>query len=133
MSKYTVVELEFNDTDCIKEALTELGYPFEEHEIAQNLVGYQNDQRSQKAHIIIRRKHVGAASNDVGFLRKEDGTYDLIISEYDRGSHRNEWLQKLKQIYGVSKIKKKAKAMGYVVRSQKTATDGKIKVKVFRA
>jgi len=113
-----------------------MGYVFEEHEVAQNLYGYGGDKRQQKANIIIRRKYVGSAANDVGFLRRDDGTYELIISEYDRvGTKKSavDFTQKIKQIYAVSKVKKKAKSLGYTFMSQKQNQDGKIKVKVFRA
>jgi hypothetical protein len=134
MSEYTTVELEINDPECLKASLTELGYVFEEHETAQHLYGYQGDKRQQKAHVIIRRKYVGSMSNDVGFLRKEDGTYELIISDYDRSGSKKQaknLTQALKQVYATHKIKKKAKALGYTVKSQKT-TDGKVKIRVMR-
>lgn len=134
MSEYTTVELEINDPECLKSSLTEMGYVFEEHEVAQNLHGYMGDRRQQKAHVIIRKQYVGSASNDVGFLRKEDGTYELIISEYDRGygkkSSKN-FLHALKQVYATHKIKKKAKALGYTIKSQKSV-EGKIKIRVMR-
>lgn len=113
-----------------------MDYVFEEHEVAQNLYGYGGDKRQQKANIIVRRKYVGSAANDVGFLRRDDGSYELIISEYDRSGTKKQALdftQKIKQIYAVSKIKKKAKSLGYTVTSQKQTNDGKMKVKVFRA
>lgn len=134
MSEYTTVELEINDPECLKTSLTELGYVFEEHETAQNLYGYQGDKRQQKAHIIIRRKNVGSMSNDVGFLRKEDGSYELIISEFDSSGSKKQaknLTQVLKQVYATHKIKKKAKALGYTIKSQKT-TEGKVKIRVMR-
>jgi hypothetical protein len=60
----------------------------EVHDEAQHLVGYQGDQRKDKANVIIRRKYVGGASNDLGFVLQEDGTYKAIVSEYDRSKHR---------------------------------------------
>lgn len=127
MSAYTVVELEMSDAECIKIALKELGYVFEEHTEAQPLVGFQGDRRQQKAHIIVRREHVGTASNDVGFLRKEDGSYMLIISDYDK---RNvNFTQKIKPLYAKAKVKKQAVKMGYRVQSE-VSEKGKIKIKV---
>jgi len=84
MSKYLTVETVMNDVECLKETLKELGYPFEEHTEAQHLYGYQGDKRKQKAHIIINRKNVGGAANDVGFLKNADGNYEMLISEYDQ-------------------------------------------------
>lgn len=48
------------------------------------LSGYQGDARSQKAHIVIPRGQISSASNDIGFLREEDGTYTVHVSEYDQ-------------------------------------------------
>lgn len=39
----------------------------------QPLYGYQGDLRSDSAHVIVRRAHLGRASNDIGFLHQEDG------------------------------------------------------------
>ena len=38
----------------------------EEHDQAQHLYGYENDQRAETANIIIRRKHVGGSSERCG-------------------------------------------------------------------
>lgn len=47
MSAYTVVEIQMNDDECIKAALTEMGYAFESHKTAQSLygVGGRADQK----------------------------------------------------------------------------------------
>lgn len=131
MSEYSVIELDMNDGECIKESLKELGYIFEDHDTAQNLVGFQGDSRTQVANIIVRRKHVGAASNDIGFLKKEDGNYELIISDYDkRTTGGKKILKDLKQIYGKHKFLKQAKKMGFSVKSTKVDEKGRIKIRV---
>lgn len=130
MSEYTTVDLEINDPDCLKDALKEMGYVFEEHEIAQKLHGYQGDQREQLGHIIVRRKHVGAASNDVGFLKKPNGKYDLVISDYDTRVHGTKFKEDLKQLYGKHKLVKQVKKMGYSIKSQKVDEQGRIKIRV---
>ena len=124
-----------NDGNCIKAALDELGYEYEEHKHGENLYGYQGDKRQQKAHIIIRREHVGTAANDVGFLRGSNGKYEMIISEFDRrsGKQSDNFMNKLKQIYTKHSFMKQAKKMGYIVNSQKTDENGRIKIKVSRS
>ena len=132
MSEYTVVQAEYSDPECIKSVLKELGYVFEEHEIEQHLFGYGNDQRAETAQIIIRRQHVGSAANDVGFHRKENGKYELIISEYDRSGHKKQavdFLERMKQLYSKHKTLKQLKKMGKTVTSVKTTKDGRIKIK----
>lgn len=124
------MQVEYSDAECIKAALKELGYTFEHHDVEQNLQGYHGDQRSQTANIIVRRRNVGVASNDVGFKKKADGKYELIISEYDRGGKTGtNFLQKMKQLYAKHKTLKQLKSMGKSITSIKTMKDGRIKIK----
>ena len=125
MSEYTIVEVQYSDPSCIKAALKDLGYVFEEHKTAQQLYGYAGDLREQVAHIIIRRKYVGSAANDVGFVRKANGNYELIISEFDRrkGSlSAKNFLESMKQMYGKHKALKQLKKMGTTVTSIKSTS-----------
>ena len=132
MSEYITINVEYNDAECIKVTLKEMGYVFEEHNTEQSLYGYHGDARSQKAHIIIRRQHVGAAANDVGFRKTSNGNYEIIISEYDQrqGSKSAEnFLTKMRAIYTKHKHLKQLKKMGKTITSVKTTADGKIKIK----
>ena len=57
------------------------------------MVGYMGDARAEKAHIIIRRRQLDSASNDIGFARDGNVVYQALISEYDRGIGFNHaWL-----------------------------------------
>ena len=88
MSAYHTLKTEYRDRDTLVEALKEMGYPeVEVHDEATNLYGYHGDKRSQKANVIVRRKYVGSAANDLGFVKTEDGTYEAIVSEYDSSTH----------------------------------------------
>lgn len=125
--------MQFNNVGALKAALEELGYVYEEHQEAQNLIGYEGHKRAQKAHIIIRRQHVGAAANDVGFLKKPDGNYELIISEFDRSGNKKQaqdFLVKIKQLYSKHLSLKETKRLGLKFQSQKTTSDNKIKIKL---
>jgi hypothetical protein len=132
MSAYTTVQLEMTDPECIKLALEEMGYPFEEHKIAQNLYGIGNHMRDQTANIIVRRQYVGTAANDVGFLKQSDGRYQMIISEFDRRqtTQGTNFLKRMGQIYGKHKVLKQVRRLGYSVTSTKTTEDGKLKIRV---
>jgi hypothetical protein len=66
--------------------LTLLNLSFQDHEFPQNLYGWKDDQRNEKANIIINRKEVNkytGASNDIGFLWNGE-KYEMVISEYDK-------------------------------------------------
>jgi len=85
MSAYIEGTVSIKDKDCLIAALVEMGYAaknIEVHETGQNLYGYRGDKRSQTAEVIVRRKHVGSASNDLGFAY--DGKeWKAIVSAYD--------------------------------------------------
>lgn len=131
MSEYCVVQLAMNDADCIVKALQELGYTAEVHDKAKNLEGWHGDQRKQKANIIVKRQNINSAANDVGFLRKADGTFEMIISSFDKhASHGKKFTQELLQLYGKHKTLKQAAQMGYTVRSQSVDNEGRMKIRI---
>lgn len=120
MSHFTDIQLQFKNKNILLEALVEMGWRMEcieVHDTPANLYGYQGDMRQDTANIIIRRKNVGAMSNDIGFRLNPDGTYTAIISEYDQG-HRGkgrygtEWLGRLKQTYGAKEAERTLKLKG---------------------
>jgi hypothetical protein len=131
MSHYSEVVIEMTDTGCLVAALERLGFKgkVEVHSEAQPLYGYLGDVRSQKAHVIIRRQHVGSAANDLGFERQADGKYRAFISDFDRSDngYNDAWLGRLKQAYGVEKAKVEARKKGYLV-TEKKLDDGRIRL-----
>ena len=130
MSEYTQVELEIDDSETIKETLKELGFPYEEHEVATNLMGWHGDRRTQVANIIVRRKNISSASNDIGFVKKANGKYELIISEYDRKIPKGMlFTKKFKQIYVTKQAKKYLRKKGYKLKKQKVEKDGTIELR----
>jgi hypothetical protein len=131
MSHYSEVQIELADEGCLVAALTRLGFEgkVEVHKEAQALYGYQGDVRAQKAHLIIRRQHVGPAANDLGFERQADGKFRVWVSEFDqrKNGYNDAWLGKLKQAYGVEKARVEAKKRGYRVSEQKM-DDGRVRL-----
>ena len=101
MSMYHECQTDLKDGKHLLAALTEMGFKCESHEQPQTLYDYQGHARPQKANIIIRRQNTGCgASNDVGFLKTEDGTYQAVISEYDQSVKFNQtWLVALRTGY----------------------------------
>jgi hypothetical protein len=115
MSHYAKFESQVTDREALVRALCQVANPvthknftrdqIEVHDDAQHLYGYQGDKRPQKANVIIRRKNVGGASNDIGFVL-EDGVYKPIISEFDQSQgYSNAWLNKCYTRYNVEKSK----------------------------
>ncbi len=106
--------IKVKDVEALRRALEELGYPVEVYDQATMLYGYKGDIRPERAHLIIRRQHTGIpASNDIGFLRRDDGTVTAIISEYDRHQGFNaDWLTKVVTLSGVHAVLKEAARLG---------------------
>jgi len=132
MSHYTRQPTQFVDGECLARALRELFPKVELHEQPQPLYGYHGDVRPEKAHVIVRRQHVGSSSNDLGFVRRPDGRYELIVSEFDSGTlgYNASWLGWLSQKYAVHATQK---ALGKKFqRVSKTEKNGRITMKYRR-
>jgi hypothetical protein len=101
MSAYMKLLTPITDLESLLAALTDLGFDaakVEVHETPVSLIGYQGDQRIQTANVVIRRRYIGASSNDVGFLASSTG-YQALVSDYDRSRFGTEWLTRLNNAY----------------------------------
>ncbi|PIW14366.1 MAG: hypothetical protein COW34_07725 [Armatimonadetes bacterium CG17_big_fil_post_rev_8_21_14_2_50_66_6] len=134
MSHFTTIRTELRDKEALKKALADLGYSEIEDGHNLPLYGYQGDRRSQTADLVIRRQHVGGASNDVGFALGPDGCYTAIISEFDlhSGFQWNQKRSKLTQRYAFHTIVDTAAQQGWNVAQQEQQQDGTIRVVVQR-
>ncbi len=133
MSHFVECRTEFRDPQALVAALVESGFQesqIEVHQEAVPLYGYQGDVRPQRAHIVIRRQHVGQAANDVGWERQADGTYRAWISEYD-GRHRfDQTMQnRIKQEYAYQVIARQQRARGRTVARERLPS-GEIEVTI---
>lgn len=116
MSMYCDIKTQFKSREALVAALMEHGNwtraTIEVHDVPQHLVGYKGDVRQQVANVIIRRQFVPGASNDVGFVKQEDGTYQAIISEYDRSKYTDAWLGQLTASYAFHATKREMERRG---------------------
>lgn len=138
MSAFTVAKTVLRDMQCLKKALMNLGFKeseIEHHSEAQTLHGYQGDTRKQKAHLIIRKRHVGSASNDIGFEKQKDGSIVAHISNYDRGSrgykgfnYGDDFINKLSQQYALEKVREECELNGFLLDEAQVGADGWIEV-----
>ena len=134
MSAYTERQTQINDADILKECLKEKGYSeVEHHATPQNLVGYHGDKRQDTAEIIIRRKHVGSSSNDIGFKKQANGTYNAIISQFDKHKHNQAWMDDLTKRYAEKKIRKVASQNGMTFLKKQTNPDGSFRLQFVKA
>jgi Protein of unknown function (DUF1257) len=133
LSKYVELRTTLNDERYLVEALRELGYQPEVCPEGKPLVGYLGDARAERAQIVIPRRQLDAASNDIGFARDESGVYQAIVSEYDRGiGFDDAWLGRITQIYKEGQTMAVARAKGYVFKGKEvieTAQGKKIQLR----
>lgn len=137
MSHYTKVKTKITSKSLLMKALNDMGFTSEmirDCSTAEQLEGYGGDKRADRAEIILPRKHVGGASNDIGFKLQEDGTYGAIISEYDSRSnpacrknertkgilsYNSDWLNLLNQRYAYHHLKQQVVDNDYYITSER--------------
>ena len=131
MSHYVECKPGFKDQQALIEALITAGFDrsqIEVHAESAALYGYQGDERPQRAHIVIRREHVGTAANDVGWERMSDGTYRAWISEYDQRHRFNQQMQnRVRQEYAYQAVARQQQAVGRTVQ-RRELENGEIEV-----
>ena len=129
MSHLTTMTTQLTDTDALRAALADVGYrEVEVHDQPQPLYGYQGDQRADRAHVIVRRKHVGRLSNDIGFRRQDDGNFRAVISDYDRAKHDERWLGRLTARHAYHLTTKTLATQGFDVVNETTGRDGTVRM-----
>ena len=134
MSHFTTLKTQFTDISGLIKALADVGFKqVEVYDTAQPLYGYQGDQRKQTAEVIVRRQFVGAASNDLGFKQQPDGTFQAIISAYDRSKYSEQWLNRVSQRYAYHLAKARLEEQGFTLISEEQETNGRIHLVVRRA
>lgn len=127
MSHFTRLKTRITDRAALVKALADVGYKtVEAHDTPQHLYGFVGDRRAQTAEVIVRRRHVGWFSNDIGFSRGADGCFEAIISDYDRHKHSQAWLDRLTQRYAYHVARAKLQEQGFDLVSEETAKDGRI-------
>jgi len=130
MSKYmTFTSAAFKDRECLLNALSECGYSEVEEGEALSLYGYQGDRRPETAQIVVRRKFIGGASNDLGF-QKTDAGYVPVISEYDqRYMMQGKFLTNLRTNYNLKSAEKLARSLRGTLHREHIGSTIKIRIK----
>jgi len=124
LSKYLECNTVLGDRKFLVAALAELGYHAEVHPDGAALFGYEGRERPERAHVIIRRKELSPASNDIGFARSPDGRFVALLSEYDQQiGYDRQWLGKVQQIYKEKQTIATARAKGLRVSGPRGGAD----------
>lgn len=117
MSHYANIKVSYqarNEASLVAALKTMFGASnVEVHEEPQMLLMYTGRQSNNKANIIVRKEHLAKwGTNDMGFLRQEDGTYKTFI---DEAGFNKEKQNKLNQEYSTSVAMKNLVSKGYKV------------------
>lgn len=91
------------------------------------------DARTQTADVIIRRAQIGGSSNDIGFRRNPNGTYEAVISDFDSHKHGQSWLSKVNVSYQERSVERTAKKMGVRQLSKRKLPNGDIEMVYLKA
>jgi hypothetical protein len=129
MSAFRQMNTVMNDSAALVKSLKKRFKEVEKHVSPQSLYGHHNDIRPEKAEICIRRKHVGSASNDIGFAKNEKGNYTAIISAYDQGKYNEKWLDALTTDYQVEKAMSVMGEFNTELEEQTTLPDGSVQMR----
>jgi hypothetical protein len=106
MSHYTTIRTRISDMGSLICAVESMGY---QYKTGKNLPMYDfcGNKTAYTADLVIPRKYLASVSNDIGFSRQEDGTYRLIISDYDQTAAKiKDFPQQIRQRYAYFKVKK---------------------------
>ena len=130
MSKYlTFTDVVFESESLLIAALADLGYTTVERGEHLPLYGYQGDERSERAQLVVRRKHIGVASNDLGFARTSEG-YTLVISEYDqRTLHDGKFIARLRSAYNERVVGEMQRRLRGTLRREQQGSVLKLKIR----
>jgi hypothetical protein len=120
---------QITDPEALQSALADVGYDnVEVHEEARPLYGYRGDMRDDRAHVIVRRQHIGRASNDIGFRREPDGRFLAVISEYDRRKHNEAWLGRVSARHAYHVTSATLVEQGFHVAGETVEKDGSVRL-----
>jgi len=133
MSHFTTIATQIVSAKHLVLALNDLGFAeVEIHATPQRLIGFLGGTRANKAHVIVRKKHIGFLSNDIGFVQNAKGTFDAIFSDYDRNTYDRAWLQKLTQRYAYHVSRDMLAQQRFSLVEEKTEKNGTIRLTVRR-
>ncbi len=115
-------------------ALNDLGFKnVEVHVKPERLDGWAGDE-AKMANVIVRKKYLKSTLCDIGFLQNAQGTFDALITDFDRDQHGYDdaWLQKLTQPHAYHVSRDLHAPQNFSLVEEKTDKDGTIRLTVRR-
>ena len=140
MSHYTQVKTTYKSISDLVGAHCECGFTEDQIQVSEEndmtLYGWKGktrrgeDGKIIKGAVRIAREFVGSASNDIGFIKEDDGTYTAIISQYDTNNYGQPWQNKLKREYNARIATRQLKRKGYRVNITRTENNIRVEGKM---
>lgn len=133
MSEFIVMDVQFNDEECLVGALKEVGFVPEVHNEAVEL---NNSYSSNlpKAHVVVRKGQFGGFA-DAGFERNKQGGFNLHCDNYDYapGTIKDKLkMSRIKQFYAANIIKKQVRKTSKYSFISQQEDEGNIKIRIRR-
>lgn len=100
MPQYQQIDTSFDDLERLVAALADMGLDtVETYHHSQRLVSWRGQRHSPRAHVIVRARQLGPEHSDLGFYRKPDGKFQVVVSEDDMSDFGEEWIARLSSAY----------------------------------
>lgn len=123
MSHFTSVKTKIRDLICLKRALDDLAYTYDEATDEQLVTvrGYQGE--TTEAVLSIR----ASKTYDIGVKATQDGTFEFVADwwgvESTRGVGEEEFIKKLTQRYSYHKVMEEIRKKGYTLEEEVSEDD----------
>jgi hypothetical protein len=130
MSHITEVKTQIKDLVCLKKALDELGYTWQEAQPGQALRVRGWNQTQAEADLVLGTK----SSYDIGVRLRADGTYEFLADWWGVESHagftQDAFMRQVLPRYSYHKVVAEVKARGYDIVAEEASGDQSLKVTV---
>ncbi|TYB45418.1 DUF1257 domain-containing protein [Actinomadura chibensis] len=129
MSHFTTMATRITDVEALRAALADVGFgDVEVHDEPRPLYGYRGDRRAEAAHVIVRRRHIGRLSNDIGFRRGPDGHFTATISQFDRRKYDERWVGRVTARHAYHVTSRTLADQGFHLAEEATERDGTVRL-----
>ncbi|MDZ4773312.1 MAG: DUF1257 domain-containing protein [Planctomycetota bacterium] len=105
MARYRKIQTGVKSERDLARALAEMGLKgVEVHADAQPLNDWIGRPTEVLANVIVRRAFLGASSDDIGFARNANGTFELVLSDIHLFKFDRRWLDELARRTGTESV-----------------------------
>ena len=136
MSEYYTTDTPLDDPECLRQALQDVGVPFEEN--VEPKVHWHGRPSPGRCDFVVRRANLGGPSADLGTSRAyndlgwrwnpESRRFDLVVDNLDHAYNQQVQgiIRQVVQHHNARKAIKVARRMGYVVHPTFSGSGGRV-------